>query len=91
MNTAQLTYDGARAVQGRTERTQSDSQMNLHRAVRTLGALRERYETERNAGSGYMRSYTVQLALGYTDMLWVTAAIEALEKVIADSATGQAL
>jgi hypothetical protein len=25
--------------------------------------------------------------LGYTDMLWITAAIEALEKAIADSAT----
>ena len=90
MNTAQLTYDGARAVQGRTEKTQSESQENLHRAVRTLGAFRERYETGRNAGSGYLRSYTVQVALGYTDMLWITAAIEALEKAIADSATGPA-
>jgi hypothetical protein len=37
-----------------------------------------------------VRSYTVQVALGYTDMLWITAAIEALKKAIADSATGPA-
>jgi hypothetical protein len=28
-----------------------------------------------------MRSHTVQVALGYADMLWIAAAIEALEKV----------
>jgi len=60
----------------------ADSQVSLQLAVRTLRAIRQRYETGRNVDSGYGRSYTVQVALDYTDMLWVTAAIESLEKAI---------
>jgi len=61
----------------------ADSQVSLQQAVRTLRAIRQRYETGRNVDSGYVRSYTVQVALDYADMLWVTAAIELLEKAIA--------
>ena len=32
---------------------------------------------------GRVRSHTVQVALGYADMLWIAAAIEALEKATA--------
>jgi hypothetical protein len=55
----------------------------LNQALRTLRAIQQRYETGRKVDSGYIRSYTVQMALGYADMLWIAAAIEALEKVTA--------
>jgi hypothetical protein len=55
----------------------------LKQALRTLRAIRQRYETGSDAGSGYMRSYTVQIGLGYADMLWIAAAIEALEMATA--------
>ena len=53
----------------------------LEQAIRTLRGIRQRYAAESDAGSGRRRSYTVQVALGYADMRWITAAIEALEKV----------
>ena len=52
----------------------------LDQAIRTLRAIRRRYEAESDAVSGRRRSYTVQVALGYADMLWIAAAIDALEK-----------
>jgi hypothetical protein len=52
----------------------------LEQALRTLRAIRRRYETETKQGPGRVRSHTVQVALGYADMLWITAAIEALER-----------
>ena len=52
----------------------------LDQAIRTLRAIRQRYETESDAGHGRKRSYAVQIALGYADMRWIAAAIEALEK-----------
>jgi hypothetical protein len=57
----------------------------LQQALRTLRAIRQRYETGRSTSSDYVRSYSVQVALGYADMLWVTAAIEVLEKAVAGS------
>src|SRR5215471_12963146 len=42
-----------------------------NRAVRILRAIRQRYETENDANSGRRRSYTVEVALGYSDMLWI--------------------
>ena len=54
-------------------------------ALRTLRAIRQRYETESKVTPGRVRSHTVQVALGYADMLWITAAIEALEKAAAAS------
>ena len=59
----------------------------LQQAIRTLRGLRQRYEAGRNAGSDYVRAYSVQVALGYADMLWITAVIEALEKAAATSST----
>ena len=55
-----------------------DNRLKL--AIRTLRAIRQRYETESDAGSARRRSYSVQVALGYADMRWIAAAIEALEK-----------
>jgi hypothetical protein len=52
----------------------------LQQAVRILRAIRQRYETRHNAGSGSVRSNSVQVALGNADMPWITAVIEALEK-----------
>jgi len=63
----------------------SVSQVRLQQAVRTLRALRQRYELERNVDSDYARAYSLQVAFGYADMFWITAAIEALEKALADS------
>jgi hypothetical protein len=53
----------------------------LEQAIRTLRAIRQRYEAESDAGPGRRRSFTIQVALGYADMRWLAAAIEALEKV----------
>jgi len=61
----------------------------LNQALRTLRAIRQRYETGRDAGSGCMRSYTVQVGLGYADMLWIAAAIEALERATTASGNEQ--
>lgn len=61
----------------------------LQQALRTLRAIRQRYEVERNANSGYVRAQSVQVALSYADMLWVTAVIEALEKTAADSTSSK--
>jgi len=52
----------------------------LEQALRTLRAIRQRYEMESAAGSGRRRSYTVHVALGYADMRWIAATIEALEE-----------
>lgn len=60
----------------------------LEQAVRTLRAIRERYEMGRNVDSAYVPAYSVQVALGYADMFWITAAIEALEKTIRDATGG---
>jgi hypothetical protein len=57
--------------------------VSLQQALRTLGAIRQRYETGRKADSDYVRSYSVQVALRYAGMLWITATIEALEKAVA--------
>jgi hypothetical protein len=55
----------------------------LEQAIRMLRGIRQRYEAESDAGSGRRRSYTVQVALGYSDMRWIAAAIETLEKATA--------
>jgi hypothetical protein len=52
----------------------------LQQALRTLRAIRQRYETGSNTGSDCVRSSSVHVALGHADMLWINAAIEALEK-----------
>jgi len=62
------------------------SPQSLEQAVRTLRAIRLRYEMGRNVDAAYVPAYSVQVALGYADMFWITAAIEVLEKAISDSA-----
>ena len=53
----------------------------FEQALRTLRAIRQRYEAGHELTAGYVSSYTVQVALGHSDMLWIAAAIEALEKL----------
>ena len=77
---------GDRSVHRHNDGSPSESQVSLQQALRTLRAIRQRYETGRSTSSDYARSYSVQIALGYADMLWITAAIEALEKAVAANA-----
>jgi hypothetical protein len=58
-----------------------DSLMSLQQALRTLRAIRMRYEIDRQNSGARLRNVTVSLSCA--DMLWVTAAIQALEKTIA--------
>jgi hypothetical protein len=48
------------------------------RALHTLRAIRQRYEAGRNAHPE-ARFYSVQMAVDYGDMSWISAAIQALE------------
>jgi hypothetical protein len=59
----------------------------LKQAVRTLRHIRQLYETGRDVGAGSVRGYTVQVSLGYADMLWIAAAIDALEKATATNSS----
>ena len=59
----------------------------LQHALHTLRGIRQRYESRRDVASGYALSYSMQVALGHADMLWITAAIEALEKAVASRAS----
>ena len=63
-----------------------ESWATLEQAERTLRAIRQRYETGRNVNSEYVRTYGMQVALGYADMFWISAVIEALEKSITEGA-----
>lgn len=86
MNDALQTYAGAQSVHGYFAKNLSDSQASLQQALRTLSAIRERYAIA-HARHPDSRSLTVQVALGQVDMCWITAAIEALERSIAGTAT----
>lgn len=79
MNTTPRTHNGAASHHTGNERTSSESQARLQRAVRTLRAIRQRYQIDcmRNSHAG---SRSVQVALGHADMCWIGAAIEALEE-----------
>ena len=59
--------------------------MSLQRALSTLRAVRQRYETGRNAYPD-ARSYSVHVAVDHGDVAWITAAIEAVERAIAATA-----
>jgi hypothetical protein len=63
-----------------------ESELKLQQALRTLRALRQRYERARNGNSNAC-FLSIQVALGYTDMSWIAAAIEALEKATVPAAT----
>jgi len=69
----------------RSETKPSESQLSLQRALRTLRAVRQRYETGRNAHLE-ARSYSVNVVVDHGDVAWITAAIEALEKASAAGA-----
>jgi hypothetical protein len=66
-----------------------ESQGTLQQALRTLRGIRQRYEMERTAHPD-VRSYGMHVALGDSDMFWIAATIEALEKPIATGATEDA-
>ena len=59
----------------------SETQMAVQQALRTLRAIRLRYEIDRSNSDTRLRS--VLVALSCADMQWITAAVEALEKAIA--------
>ena len=69
----------------RNETKPSESQVSLQRALRTLRAVRQRYETGRNAHPD-TRYYSVHVVVDPGDIAWISAAIEAVEKVIAAGA-----
>jgi hypothetical protein len=65
----------------RKETRPSESQVSLQRALRTLRAVRQRYETGRNAHAD-ARFYSVHVVVDHGDVAWIAAAIEAVEKAI---------
>jgi hypothetical protein len=75
----------SRDANGRNDRDPSESRVSLQRALRTLRAVRQRYETGRNAHPD-ARSYSVHVVVDHGDVAWIAAAIEAVEKVIAAGA-----
>lgn len=56
-----------------------ESRVTLRLALRTLRGIRQRYESERTAHPD-SRVYCVHVALDDSDMLWIAATIEALER-----------
>jgi hypothetical protein len=63
-----------------------ESQVTLQQALRTLRGIRQRYEMERTAHPD-TRSYGMHVALSDSDMVWIVATIEALDKPSAAGAT----
>ena len=63
-----------------------ESPVTLQLALRILRGIRQRYEIERTAHPD-TRLYSVHVALDDSDMLWIAATIEALEKPTAVGAT----
>lgn len=86
MNNALQTHAVAQSTDRGIESNLSEREVSVRRALRTLCAIRERCDIDhaRHPDSLYL---TVHVALGYTDMRWITAAIEVLERSIADRAT----
>jgi hypothetical protein len=62
-----------------------ENQATLQQALRTLRGIRRRYEIERSAHPDALCN--LHVALGDSDMNWIDATIEALEKPIAAGAT----
>ena len=89
MSAVLQTSSGTGCVYRPIERDVSEGRASLQQAVRTLRAIRQRYEIDR-ARNPDARALTVQVALGHADMCWVTAAIEVLEASSAGSATDAA-
>ena len=66
--------------------TPSASEANLQRALRTLSGIRRRYETGRHADPE-THFYRVHVVVDPSDLAWIAATIEALERVIAGAIT----
>lgn len=64
-----------------------DRDKRIQQALCALRGIRQRYEAGRNTGSDHMRPCNLQVTLDYGDMLWIAAAIEALERTITVEAT----
>jgi hypothetical protein len=64
----------------------SESRVSVQRAVLNLRAIRQRYETGRNAYPD-ARGYRVHVVVDCGDMAWITAAIETLEETVVLGAT----
>jgi hypothetical protein len=62
-----------------------EHQATLQQALRTLRGIRRRYEIERTAHPDGL--WNLHVALGDSDMNWIDATIEALEKPIVAGAT----
>ena len=75
-------HDNENELTGQNPR---ERQINLQQALHTLRRIRRRYEIERTAHPNTRSN--VHVALGDSDMIWITATIEALEKPIAAGAT----
>jgi hypothetical protein len=74
------TYDAPPAESGIGA---SPSHLNLQHALRTLNAVRERYEIGRHDYPD-ARSYRVHVVVERGDLAWLAATIDALEKAIAE-------
>jgi hypothetical protein len=70
----------------RTSSLSHDLPETLQQALRTLRGIRHRYEVERTAHPD-VGSHNLHVALGDSDMVWIAAAIEALEGPTAAGAT----
>ena len=82
MSATPQTCNGDRSTYKHHDGNASESQPSLQQALDTLSAIRLRYEIGHEAYPE-ARFYSVQVALGSADMLWLTAAIGAVEKAIA--------
>jgi len=67
-----------------SERNPPENRVALQVALRTLHGIRQRYETGRIVRPD-PRRYSEHVVVDYNDMACITAAIEALEKVITNS------
>ena len=77
-----IVNDSSRATRIDARETMpTESQVSLQRALRTLRAVRQRYETGRNAHAD-ARFYGVHVVVDHGDVAWIAAAIEAVEKAI---------
>lgn len=65
--------------------TASERWASLQQALRTLRAIWQRYEIDRMRDSA-LRARVVHVALGHSDMCWISAAIGALEEAVAAAA-----
>ena len=79
-------YFGGGSDQGRDESDPAESQIRLRQALHTLRGIHQRYKFD-HAKRPDSYHLSVHVALGHTDMCWIIAAIEAVEKAIAAGAT----